>query len=565
MEGDSLVQIMKSSDKRRLGTTISFAAKRLSFGLLVLLSIILLSYLGLEMARGTNFWDASGHAVRSTTSYVGRLMRGDLGMSAAGSVTSRPIPVSRIVSETLPRTLGLLAGSLLLSALAGIVLGILAATRRNQGGSLVLVSSSVAGMSLPSFFTAFLLQLAVVRLAHATGLTLLPVGGFGWDEHLILPILVLAGRPIAQTARITFVKMREVLAMDFIRTAYSKGLTKRRVVTRHAIRNAAIPILTTLTVSLRFSLSSLPVVEYFFGWPGIGFILLKSIARQDDNTTIALLLCLGILFVLVNLAVEVVYRFIDPRLRSKPDNTRRSFARTDVVSELKSLFVSAKEALSQNPLTRIKSLGRLLRQWLADDLLVKWVLRLTTKILQRWTLRRSVEQGERRSALAIDLRRSFHQAFTRSPRSGSATADPVSISGKRLLSPHWVLSNLPLILGSILILGLMIVVLFGPHMTPHSPFTTLGLERVNGQYRVPPFPPDGTYPLGTDLIGRDILSPMMPPLRSSTADFILVPPMSTPATCFPCSVIFDPFTAYASLGFDHPLNYAKPEWSRQVF
>ena len=488
--------------------TVAFAGKRLGFGLLILLAIILLSYLGLEMARGTDFWSASGYTLRSTASYVGRLIRGDLGMSAAGSVTSQPIPVARIVSETLPRTLGLLAGSLLLSAVVGIGLGLLAATRRNQGGSLILVISSVAGMSLPSFFTALLLQLAVVRLARAIGFSILPVGGFGWDEHLILPMLVLAGRPIAQTARITYVKMREVLAMDFVRTAYSKGLTKRRVITRHAIRNAAIPILTTLTVSLRFSLSSLPVVEYFFGWPGIGLVLLKSIARQDDNTTIALLLCLGVLFILVNLAVEVVYRFIDPRLRSKTDNTRRRFARIGVVSELKSVCATAKDALSHNPLERVKSAGSFLRQWLADDLLIKWASRRITEIRQEWTLLRSKEHGERRPALGIDLWRSICRAFTRFPRSGSAKTDVVStqILGKRLPLSRRILSNLPLILGSILLLGLVIVVLFGPYLTPHSPFTTHGLERVDGQWRVPPFPPDGTYPLGTDLIGRDVLS-----------------------------------------------------------
>ena len=491
-----------------LSTTVAFAGKRLSFGVLVLLAIILLSYLGLEMARGTDFWTASGHTVRSTAAYVGRLARGDLGLSAAGSVTSRPTSVARIVSETLPRTLGLLAGSLLLSALVGISLGLVAATRRNEGGSLILVISSVAGMSLPSFFTALLLQLAVVRLARATGLSLLPVGGFGWDEHLVLPVLVLAGRPIAQTARITYVKMREVLATDFVRTAYSKGLTKRRVIIRHAIRNAAIPILTTLTVSLRFSLSSLPVVEYFFGWPGVGLVLLKSIARQDDNTTIALLLCLGVLFILVNLAVESVYRFIDPRLRSKTDNTGGRLTRINVVSELKSLCVTAKEALRHNPIGRVKSAGRSLRQWLADDLLVRWSLRRMTKIRQGWKLLRSERREEPRAALAIDLRRSIRRTLTRFPRSGSAEPDLISppVSGKRLPVPQRVLSNLPLILGGVLLMGLVVVVLFGPYMTPHSPFTTHGLERVNGQWRVPPFSPDGTYLLGTDLIGRDILS-----------------------------------------------------------
>ena len=472
----------------------------------MLLAVIVLSYLGLEMARGTDFWTASRHTARSTVAYVGRLIQGDLGSSAAGSVASRPIPVARIISETLPRTLGLLAGSLLLSALVGISLGILAATRRNEGGSLILVISSVAGMSLPSFFTALILQLVVVRLARITGLAILPVGGFGWDEHLILPMLVLAGRPIAQTARITYVKMREVLAMDFVRTAYSKGLANRRVIIRHAIRNAAIPILTTLTVSLRFSLSSLPVVEYFFGWPGIGLILLKSIARQDDNTTIALLLCLGALFILVNLAVEIAYRLIDPRLRDKIDNTGIRSKRIDMASELKSLCAFAKEFVRSNPLARLKTTGLHLRQWLADDLLVKWALRQMTTIRQHRNPLQRGQRGQRNPARSI--RHSVGRIFARSRYSDGAGADLASTLVLRTRQPlrRQVLNNLPLILGSILLTGLVIVVLFGPYIAPHSPFTTHGLERVDGQWRVPPFSPDSTYLLGTDLIGRDILS-----------------------------------------------------------
>jgi len=507
--GRSNALVVKNRRERSfgLGATAQLVGKRLFFGLLVLAAVVVLSYLGLEMARGTSFWGASGHAVRSTATYVGKLIRGDWGQSAAGSVASRPIPVVRIVSEALPRTLGLLASSLLFSSFVGIGLGLLAATRRNEGGSLILILSSVAGMSLPSFFMALLLQLLVVQLARATGLSLLPVGGFGWDEHLILPMLVLASRPIAQTARITYVKMREVLAMDFVRTAYSKGLAKRRVVIRHAIRNAAIPILTTLTVSLRFSLSSLPVVEYFFGWPGVGLILLKSIARQDDNTTIALLLCLGMLFIVVNLAVEIAYRFIDPRLRGKIDNAGTRLTRINVVLEFKLLLASVRRLISGDVFVRIKSIGRRLRHWVAEDRFVKWASQRVANIRQEWHHHRNADKRQR-PAFGTVSGRDVRQVISRILRPVGERVEPISAPGigGRVSIPRRIMGNLPLFLGGILLIGLVAVVLFGPYITPHSPFTTHGLERVDGQWRVPPFSPDRTYLLGSDLIGRDILS-----------------------------------------------------------
>ena len=326
----------------------TFVLQRLAFGVLVLVAIIFLSYLGLDMARGNAFPPALNQAGWKTVTYLGRLAQGDLGLSAAGSITLRPILVSEVVLNTLPRSLGLLAASLLVAVLLGALLGILAAMRRHTHRSLILLLASIVGVSVPSFFAAFLLQSIVIRLTRMLGWHLLPVGGFGWDAHIILPALVLAARPVAQIARITFVKVGEVLDQDFVRTAYSKGLKSTQVLFRHAIRNAAIPILTTIGVSLRFSLSSLPVVEYFFGWPGVGFTLLKAIGRQDDNTTVALLLCLGLLFILVNLILEVSYRFIDPRLREPTPTQLGREVRSSPLKWLKSTLVDLRDMIVDN-------------------------------------------------------------------------------------------------------------------------------------------------------------------------------------------------------------------------
>ena len=130
-------------------------------------------------------------------------------------------------------------------------------------------------------------------------------------------MLVLAARPLAQITRVTYVTVEGILAQDYVRTAHSKGLRSSQITLVHILRNAAVPILTTIGLSLRFALSSLPIVEYFFGWQGLGFTLLQSISNQDDHLTIVLALCLGILFILINLLLDSAYLIIDPRLRNK--------------------------------------------------------------------------------------------------------------------------------------------------------------------------------------------------------------------------------------------------------
>jgi len=460
------------------------------------LAIILLSYLGLEMARGTDFWAASGHAVRSTAAYLGRLVRGDLGLSAAGSVTRVPISVTQVVSETLPRTLGLLAASLGISALIGIISGVFAASRRSERGSLIVVLSTTAGISVPSFFAALILQLMVLSAFRASGILVLPLGGFGWDTHIVLPALVVAARPIAQTARITYIKMRDVLQQDYVRTAYSKGLGQRQVIIRHAARNAAIPILTTLTVSLRFALSSLPLVEYCFGWPGVGFTLLKSISQQDDNTTIALLLCLGILFILVNFMVELAYRIIDPQLQEVTPTRSARQRLGSPVQRLAALWSRLRNGLARNPLGASEPLHRVIWQALLNDPLIRWI-RQQERPFHR--LKRPALLLAKRAS-RVNVRPSLSRRI-RPPTEGAERSLRGARPRFRRTSHRYLL-----LIGGTILVALAVIVVLGPQITPHSPYTTHGLERVDGQYRVPPFVPSGVYLFGTDPLGRDILS-----------------------------------------------------------
>ena len=428
-----------------------FVGQRLVFGLLVLLAIIFLTYFGLEMARGNSPIPALRQALPKTITYLGRIIQGDLGMSTAISSDVLPHAINELLPEILQKSFVLLGISLLLATVVGIILGILAATRRHR--SLLIVLISIIGISAPSFFVALVLQLLVIRWTVVSGRTILPVGGFGWDKHIILPALVLAARPIAQITRITYLSIREALSQDFVRTAHSKGLSQLRVMWRHVFRNAAVSILTTVGLSLRFSLSSLPVVEFFFGWPGIGFLLLKSISQQDDNLTLALLLSLGLFFILVNLFLEMMYRFIDPRLRDVPEHIA-SGERQTVRETWQSMLATV-------------------REWRAA----------------------SGEWGER-------LRHNL-QAFLSKFWAEPDTVDS-SLNRRPLLRSAS--QNIAFVGGGLLLTGLLIIFLFGPNIAPHSPYTTHGLEITDGEFIVPPFAPSPEYPWGTDVLGRDILS-----------------------------------------------------------
>jgi len=455
----------RAPSPRRNALTIglAFLAQRLLFGALILAVISFLSYLGLEMAEGVPLGKAFADAAWKTASYAARLARGDLGTSVAGSVTYAPVPVADVLPGILGRSLGLLAISLAFATLIGVLLGIWAARHRHTGWSVVMLLASVTGVSVPSFFAALLLQLLVIRWTRSVGRPLLPVGGFGWDKRLVLPALVLAARPIAQIARITFVSLGGVLDHDYVRTAHSKGLSSRLVMGRHVLRNAAIPILTTIGVSLRYSLSSLPVVEFFFNWTGMGFMLLKAIARRDDNMSVALVLCLGALFILVNLALESVYRLIDPRLRQRVTRAEQR-ERENLLQVLQSAFVGAVD-------------------WFAHTRLLRWLLGRATSS-EPSPFREVLEQR----GITVDVRAQEH------------------VVERRRAWLRGTLGNVSFVLGAVIVAMLVVMVLLGPSLTPYSPYTTRGLEYSDGKLTVPPFAPDATYLWGTDAMGRDIFS-----------------------------------------------------------
>jgi len=302
-----------------------FMLRRLGAILIISLAIIFFCALGMRMTVNSskavpdyNIARFVPDAAGDTIAYLHNLFTGNLGSVLRGRGRSRTrVPVTTILVDTYIKSMGLLVISLLFAAVLGISVGTIAAYWERSLISVGLLTTTLLGISLPTFFTALLLQVIEIMWYRRTGVRLVPVGGFGWDAHAILPALVLAARPLAHLARIASVSMSEAAHQDYVRTAFAKGLPTRLVWAEHVLPNAAVSILTALGVSVRFSLGSLPVVEYFFGWPGLGSTMLAAIRARQLTLVITLALALGLTFMFINLLLDLAYRMLDPRLRSE--------------------------------------------------------------------------------------------------------------------------------------------------------------------------------------------------------------------------------------------------------
>jgi ABC-type dipeptide/oligopeptide/nickel transport system permease component len=236
--------------------------------------------------------------------YVGGIARGDLGRSY---ITNRPI--QQDIRERFPKTLQLAGAAMLLAAFVGVSLGILSAWR--PGGLIDRIGLGVAylGVSFPVFWVGLLLI-----LLFAVTLQWLPPSGAGGWKYLILPAVALGMRSIAFLARMTRSAMLDALGSDFVRTARAKGLSERGVITRHALRNALIPIITVLGLDFGSYLTGSILTETIFSWPGLGRYVVNAIARRDLPAIQGSVLFLSAVFVMVNLITDLAYAKADPRV-----------------------------------------------------------------------------------------------------------------------------------------------------------------------------------------------------------------------------------------------------------
>lgn len=302
---------------------LRFIGQRLLNIALTCVFIVFAIYLGMGMATNSDVLEPnfdvvqrSGVAWEATVTYLQGVLQGDLGFL---QTNAGPIEVRSILGEAYRNSMGLLLVALGVSVVAGFGLGGAAALIKKVPLALPILTVTVIGISIPSFFAGMLLQNVAIVYLRETGRHLVSVAGLGWDlDHMIFPLLVLGARPLAYLTRTSFLGLNRIMEADFIRTAYAKGLRHlRTVVNIHALRNVAIPVLTAVGVSLRFSLTTLPVVEFFFAWPGIGLRLLEAINNRQTVVVVSLALALGLTLLLVNLILDVLYRLIDPRLQGE--------------------------------------------------------------------------------------------------------------------------------------------------------------------------------------------------------------------------------------------------------
>lgn len=237
--------------------------------------------------------------------WVANAVRGDLGESIRTGE-----PVLRSLTDRFPRTAQLALIAIVLGLAIALPLGVLAAIFRERAVDHVSRIGALVGASIPSFWLSYLLI-----IVFAVQLRLLPVAGSNTPQHVILPALTLAIGAAAGLTRLTRSAMLEELTQEYVRTARSKGLREVVVLVRHALRNALVAIVTVTGIRLAGLLGGAVIVETIFAWPGIGKYVVDSISARDYPTIQGFVLFAGTLVLLINLAVDLMYVWLDPRVR----------------------------------------------------------------------------------------------------------------------------------------------------------------------------------------------------------------------------------------------------------
>ncbi len=237
--------------------------------------------------------------------FLRSVVRGDFGQSF-----QYRSPALRIVIERVPATLQLALCAMGLTVLIGVSLGVLAAVRQGSLWDYGGTALAVLGQSLPNFWLGIMMVLLF-------GVTLrwLPTSGFQSALSLVLPSITLAAFPTALVARLTRSSLLEILGQDYIRTGRAKGLGESRVVLRHALRNATIPLATVLGLQIGTLLGGAVITESIFAWPGMGKLVVDAIFFRDFPVVQTILILSATIFVLINLIVDLLYTVLDPRIR----------------------------------------------------------------------------------------------------------------------------------------------------------------------------------------------------------------------------------------------------------
>ncbi|OWZ85012.1 ABC transporter permease [Natranaerobius trueperi] len=252
--------------------------------------------MGLHLPFGAQFFN-----------YLSDVLQGDLGYSLT---SGRPVTVE--ILERFPNTFILSTGAVILAVLIGIPVGIISATRQYSKIDNISMLGALLGVSLPNFW-----QGMMAILLFSVWLPIFPSSGFDTWQHAVLPIVTLGTSSAALITRMTRSSMLEVLRQDYIRTARAKGLDERTVVIKHALKNALIPVITVIGLQFGFLLGGAVLTERIFSIAGLGRLIVDSIREQNFTVVQGGVLFIAVIFSLVNLLVDILYAYLDPRIKAQ--------------------------------------------------------------------------------------------------------------------------------------------------------------------------------------------------------------------------------------------------------
>jgi oligopeptide transport system permease protein len=318
--------------RTRAATLGMYVVRRILWMVPVLLFVITITFALMHLAPGSP-WDRAGGRQLSKAVidnlnskygldkplfqqflvYIWNVAHFDFGLSYQYENQT----VTHILLESWPVTFTIGTLAFLLIVPMGIGLGVIAALRQNTWVDYLAVGFSTFGAAVPNFVIGiFLIIIFSVEAYHLSGGNVfLPPGGFGYDDHLILPVLALAVLPIAYIARLTRSSTLDVLRQDYIRTAWAKGLRERLVVMRHVLKNSLIPVVTALGPTFAFLITGSVIIETVFAIPGIGRSFVVAVSSRDYPMILATTILYSVLIAIANLIVDLLYTVIDPRVR----------------------------------------------------------------------------------------------------------------------------------------------------------------------------------------------------------------------------------------------------------
>ncbi len=249
-------------------------------------------------------WGLDRSYLEQYFAYLGSVIRGDFGVSFRDGR-----PALEVIAERIPATLQLGAAALLLTLVIGIPAGVFAALRRGSWVDHLTMTGTIFGHSIPNFFLGILLI-----LLFSMTLRWLPSSGTGTIWHLLMPAVTLGTASAATIARFTRSSMLDILNKPFMRTAKAKGITPKNRVLRHALPNAAIPVVTVVGMRIGGLIGGAVTIETVFAWPGIGLLLVNAVSQRDLAVVQGVILLIALTMVIVNLIVDLTYGWLDPRI-----------------------------------------------------------------------------------------------------------------------------------------------------------------------------------------------------------------------------------------------------------